>query len=174
MLPGRAWLVPQTLACSVRFTAILPGCSAAPSTPGRDTLPWRNFQGGSNVEGARRFRAPRSSGSLPTGNMQPASWNRVLGANAYVQGVRGRSGRATTEAESWEDTLEALEGLITKRHRERLQTDSIEVMQDCLEVPALSPTLPVFGLTILVSPGFLVTMVTELFSERYRTPNMST
>jgi folylpolyglutamate synthase len=33
---------------------------------------------------------------------------------------------------TWEETLEALEGLITKRHRERLQTDSIEAMEDYL------------------------------------------
>lgn len=70
--------------------------------------------------------------------MHPASWNRlgwrIRSANANVQGVRGGAGREATEAESWEDTLVALEGLITKRHRERLQTDSIEVMEDCLEV----------------------------------------
>jgi len=133
MAPGRVWLDPLSrVACAPRVAAsFIPDWSGAPSALAR-----RLATASAPARGRHNVPVRGSVPGLPAGLGAPKAGRRHRAGGqiraAAQRGFRGGAADAQVKERTWEETLEALEGLITKRHRERLQTDSIEAMEDYL------------------------------------------
>ena len=125
-LGGRAALA----ACCHSPPCLLPRQPAFPVAAG---VLW------SRVWGERWFTGQkaahhRRTGAAPRGAVRWSAAHAAGGAQRRSEhaGLHESSAPASDVEAEWERTMDALHDLITKRHRERLQTDSIDAMHDYL------------------------------------------
>jgi hypothetical protein len=123
----------------------------------------------------RGYPAPKGSspGQVPLVSPAPLSASAaVSNDNEHVApfdaGSTCREGAGDEGVQTkWDRTLEALQGLITKRHRERLQTDSLEAMQDYLARLELDVTkLKVIHVAGTKGKGSTCTMVESILRSK--------
>jgi len=110
----------------------------------------------------RHLRSPVSERSASAPQHEATAQLHTLQESGLVDSV--------VEA-TWERTLDGLQDLITKRHREKLQTDSLEAMRDYLARLDLDVAkLPVIHVAGTKGKGSTCTMIESILrSKGYRT-----